>query len=74
MEVTFMKPVGLISTGVLLLFLGTVAPTYAHQEQQEQEAKPEKQQQGKDKQGQAKNKQQQQRAQQLPVTSLKGLN
>jgi len=37
-----MKPVGLISTGVLLLLLGTIAPTSAHQEQHEQEAKPPK--------------------------------
>jgi len=40
-----MKPLGLISTGVLLLFLGATAPTYAQQGQHEQEAKPEKQQQ-----------------------------
>ena len=49
-----MKPVGLISTGVLFLLLGTLAPSYAQQEQreqdgkgskQEQQAKPEKQQQ-----------------------------
>lgn len=42
-----MKPVGLVSTGVLLLFLGAVAPTYAQEEHHEQEAKPEKQQQAK---------------------------
>jgi hypothetical protein len=42
MEARLMKSVGLISTGVLLLLLGAVAPTYA---QQEREAKPEKQQQ-----------------------------
>jgi hypothetical protein len=77
MEATLMKPVGLISTGVLLLLLGAFASTYAHQEQQgqeakppkqEQQAKPEKQQQGKDKQqqDQKKNKQQQQRAKQQP--------
>lgn len=51
-----MKPVGLISSGVLLLLLGTLAPTFAYQEQHEQEArppkhekqaKPEKQQQNK---------------------------
>ena len=52
-----MKPIRLISTGALLFLLGTVAPTYAQQEQHEQEAKPEKQQQ------QAK-PEQQQRAQQ----------
>jgi hypothetical protein len=40
-----MKTFRLISTGVLFLLLGTVAPTYAQQEQHEQEAKPEKQQQ-----------------------------
>ena len=69
-----MKPAGLISTGVLFLLLGTAIPTYAHQEQpqqeakpskQEQQAKPEKQQKSKDKQQQREqNKQQQQRAQQ----------
>jgi len=72
MEATLMKPVGHISTGVLLLLFGTVAPTYAHQEQeakppkQEQQAKPEKQQQAKDKQDQdqKKKKQQQERAKQ----------
>src|ERR1019366_7010583 len=64
MEVRLMKPVGIISTGVLLLLLGSVAPTYAQQDQQ-QEAKPPKQvQQAKpEKQQQDKNKQQQQRAQ-----------
>jgi hypothetical protein len=49
-----MKPVGLITTGVLFLLLGTLAPSYAQQDQhqqedkgskQEQKAKPEKQQQ-----------------------------
>jgi hypothetical protein len=60
-----MKPVGLIGTGVLLLLLGTVAPTYAQQEQhdqdarpQEQQAKPEKQQQAKGQQGQQHKQQQ----------------
>ncbi len=47
-----MKPVGLISAGVLLLILGAVAPAYAQQDgheddskapKQEQQAKPEKQ-------------------------------
>ena len=42
-----MKPVRVISTGVLLLLLGTVASTYARQEQHEQAAKPEKQEQAK---------------------------
>ena len=66
-----MKPVGIISTGVLLLLLGSVAPTYAQQDQhqdakppkQVQQAKPEKQQQDRNNQQQDKNKQQQQRAQ-----------
>jgi hypothetical protein len=40
-----MKPIRFISTGVLLLLLGTIVPTYAQQEQHEQEAKPEKQDQ-----------------------------
>ena len=54
MEVTLMKPVGLIRMVVVLL-LGTVGPTYAQQEQQqedkrqkqEQKPKPEKQQEAK---------------------------
>ena len=50
-----MKPASVISTGVLLLFLGAFTPTYA-QEQHEQEAKPEKQEQ------QAKPERQQQEA------------
>ncbi|HVB85530.1 MAG TPA: hypothetical protein VNK23_02555 [Candidatus Dormibacteraeota bacterium] len=67
-----MKPVGFIGTGVLLLLLGAVAPTYAQQDQhqqdstapkQEQQAKPNKQQQQRAQQ-QNQNKQQQQRAQQ----------
>lgn len=37
-----MKPVGLLSTAVLLFLLGTIAPTVAQQEQHEQEAKPPK--------------------------------
>jgi hypothetical protein len=72
-----MKPVGLISTGVLLLLLGTVAPTYAQQDRQqqdanapkqEQQAKPEKKQQDKSakrkQREQAKGQQEQQRQQQ----------
>ena len=47
MEATIMKPIRLISTGALLFLLGIVAPTYAQQEQHEQEAKPEKQEQAK---------------------------
>jgi hypothetical protein len=52
MEATIMKPVGLISAGVLLLILGAAAPTHARQDgheedskapKQEQPAKPEKQ-------------------------------
>jgi hypothetical protein len=49
-----MKPIGLISTGVLFLVLGAAVPAYAQQEQQdakppkqEQQAKPAKQQQAK---------------------------
>ena len=71
MEVRLMKPVGIISTGVLLLLLGSVASTYAQQDQQQeakppkqvQQAKPEKQQQDRNNQQQDKNKQQQQHAQ-----------
>ena len=64
-----MKQVGLIvlSTGVLLLLLLTVAPTYAQQEQHEQEAKaPKKEQQAKPEkqQKQAKGQQEQQQKQQ----------
>jgi flagellar motor protein MotB len=76
MEGTLMKPIRLISTGVLVLFLGTIAPTYAQQEQHEQEAKPEKQEQqtkpekqqeakpAKQEQRQAKGQQEQQQKQQ----------
>jgi hypothetical protein len=63
-----MKRIGLISTGVLLLLLGTVAPTFAQQDQQqedtnkqEQHGKPEKQQK---QQQQTKGQQEQQRKQQ----------
>ena len=42
-----MKPVGLISAGVLLLLLGAVPPMYAQEEKHEQEAKPQKQEQAK---------------------------
>ena len=49
-----MKP-SLISAGLLFLFLGAVAPTYAQQEQHEQEAKPQKQEEAKpERQEQAK--------------------
>src|SRR3984893_9614229 len=67
-EATLMKPVGLISTGVLLLLLGAVAPTHAQQEQHEQDAKqpkleeqakPEKQQQDQNRQQQHAQQQQQ---------------
>jgi flagellar motor protein MotB len=66
MEATLMKPSGLISTGVLFLLLGTVAPTYAQQEQNEQDTKhPRQEQQAKpEKQQQDQNRQQQQHAQQ----------
>src|SRR3984893_15091831 len=72
-EATLMKPVGLISTGVLLLLLGAVAPTHAQQEQheqdakhpkQEEQAKPEKQQQDQNRQQQQDQNRQQQHAQQ----------
>ena len=53
-----MKRTRFISTGILLLVLGSIAPTYALQEQHEQEAKPQKQEQ--------QQKQPQQRAQQQP--------
>jgi glucan-binding YG repeat protein len=47
MEATNMKALSLISTGVLVLLLGAVAPTYA-QEEKHEEAKPEaKQEQAK---------------------------
>jgi hypothetical protein len=68
-----MKPIRVISTGVLLFLLGAFAPTYASQERQgqetkppkqEQQAKPEKQQQDKGKQQQAKGQQEQQQKQQ----------
>jgi len=42
-----MKPVGLISAGVLLLLLGAVPPMYAQEDKHEQEAKPQKQEQAK---------------------------
>jgi hypothetical protein len=59
-----MKQVGLISTGVLLLLLGTAAPTYA-QERQEQEAQPAKQeQQVKPEKQQSKGQQKQEKEQQ----------
>jgi hypothetical protein len=64
MEGTLMKPIRLISTGALVLFLGTIAPTYA---QQEQQTKPEKQQEAKpakQEQQQAKGQQEQQQKQQ----------
>ncbi len=38
-----MKPVGLIGTGILLLLLGAAVPTYALQDQHDQDAKPPKQ-------------------------------
>jgi biopolymer transport protein ExbB/TolQ len=69
MEGTLMKPLRIIGTGVLALLLGTIAPTYAQQDQaakpekQEQQAKPKKQQEArpaKQEQQQAKGQQQQQ--------------
>jgi len=56
-----MKRIRFVSSIVLLLFLGSVAPTYALQEQHEQEAKPEKQeQQAKPERQQQQQKQSQQ--------------
>jgi glucan-binding YG repeat protein len=40
MEATNMKALSLISTGVLVLLLGAVAPTYAQEEKPEESAKP----------------------------------
>ena len=67
-----MKQIGLISTGVLLLLLGTAAPTYAqerHEQEaqspkEEQQAKPEKQEQAKGQQKQEKEQQKQAKGQQ----------
>src|ERR1017187_6028460 len=68
MEVILMKPVGLISSGVLLLLLGALAPTYAQQDQHQQDAKPPKQEQQQQQrapqQQQAKGQQQQRAPQQ----------
>jgi hypothetical protein len=68
MEVILMKPVGLISSGVLLLLLGVLAPTYAQQDQHQQDAKPPKQEQQQQQrapqQQQAKGQQQQRAPQQ----------
>jgi hypothetical protein len=47
MEEKNMKPASFIRTGVLLLLLGSVPPTYAQEEKHEQETKPEKQEQAK---------------------------
>ena len=55
-----MKRITVTGTTVLFLVLGAIAPTYAHQGQQGQEAKPQTQEQQKpDKQQQDKNKQKQ---------------
>ncbi len=61
-----MKPASFISTGVLLLLLGAVAPMYAQQDQHQQDSKPQKQeQQAKpEKQQQQHGQQQQQHGQQ----------
>ena len=63
-----MKALSLISTGVLLLLLGAVPPTYAQEEKHEQEAKPQKQEeQAKpQKQEQAKPAKQERQAQAKP--------
>ncbi|MGB9029927.1 MAG: hypothetical protein WCC27_07390 [Acidobacteriaceae bacterium] len=73
MEATLMKPIRLISTGLLFLFLGAIAPTFAQEEQeakpekQHQQTKPQKQQEsrpGKQEQQQARGQEQQQQKQQ----------
>ena len=70
-----MKRIRFISTGVLLLLLGTIVPTYALQEQHEEEAKPEKQeQQAKPEKGQQQKAPQQakgQEQQQKPAQQAK---
>jgi hypothetical protein len=75
MEATLMKQVGLIRSGLLLLLLGTVTPTYPQQEQREQETKPPKQEQQvkpEKHERQAKSQQeQQQKQQQQQVKSAK---
>jgi len=66
-----MKPLGIIRTGVLLLLLGTVAPTYAQQDEhqqakpakQDQQVKREKQQPDRNKPPQRNNGRPQQKAQ-----------
>jgi hypothetical protein len=58
-----MKRIRFVGMGILLIILGSVAPTYAQQEQHEQEAKPEKQEQQKAPQ-QAKGQEQQKQPQQ----------
>jgi len=67
-----MKQIGLISIGVLLLLLGTAAPTYA-QEQHEQEAQsPKQEQQSKPEKQQAKGQQKQEKEQQQQVCHVSG--
>lgn len=59
-----MKALGVISTAVVFLFLGTAVPAFAQEEHHEQEAKPEKQQEAKPaKQEQAKPAKQEEHAQ-----------
>lgn len=79
-------PVALLGAGVLILLLGTVAPTLAQerheqeaqapkqaeQAKQEKQAKPAKQQQGKTQQNQAKQQQQGQQNQQKEQKQAKG--
>ena len=62
-----MKPVGLISTGVLVLLLGVVAPMFALQEQRQEEAKPQKQEQQAKPQKQQEAKPQKQEQQAKPA-------
>jgi len=57
-----MKPVGLIGTGVLLLFLGAVAPTYAQEQHEKEQGKPEQGQQQHQQQGKPQQAQHQQQA------------
>ena len=52
-----MKLVGIISTAVLFLLLGTTAPAYAQHEEHAQEAKPAEHAQGKQESRQAKSSQ-----------------
>jgi len=67
MEAVPMRPVGLISMGVLVLLLGAVAPAFALQEQRQEEAKPQKQEQQAKPQKQQEAKPQKQEQQAKPA-------